>query len=182
MLLTLPCLACIQDGSMALRTCPWAVHHVETHRRGIPWQLVYISVILSEATFNQLILCLKPTYFFTFALFLLLSYQLPFQLGVVLFKALISLLLMWHFLGKCLAWFQDPAYHWTYFCAALTGYKPEVMYKIFNEAIRSQTECWQQDWRRILESPHTMSSINPLVAGSEGVDWGLRETATHQAV
>ena len=29
------------------------------------------------------------------------------------------------------------------------------------------------DWRKILESPQTMSSVNLLVAGSEGIDWDL---------
>lgn len=38
------------------------------------------------------------------------------------------------------------------------------------------------DWRKILESPQTMSSVNPLVAGSEGIDWGLGEMTTYQAV
>lgn len=37
-------------------------------------------------------------------------------------------------------------------------------------------------WRKILESPQTMSSVNPLVAGSEGIDWGLGEITTYQAV
>lgn len=38
------------------------------------------------------------------------------------------------------------------------------------------------DWKKILESPQTMSSVNPLVTGSEGIDWRLGEITTYQAV
>lgn len=85
LLLTLPCLAHTQDGSMALRTCPWAVHCAKTHRRGMLQWLACISIIISWIYFQPIHILSQTNLFLTFSLFLLLPYKLPFQPDVVPF-------------------------------------------------------------------------------------------------
>lgn len=119
LLQTLHFLVYIQDGSVALRTRLWAVHCAKTHSRRMPQWLVYISIIISWIYFQPMHTLSRTNWFLTFSLFLLLLSNLPFQLDV-LFKALISLLLTWNFLGKCLASSWDQPHQWWYLCAALT--------------------------------------------------------------
>lgn len=74
-LLTLPCLASIQDGPMALRTSPRTVHQAQTQKRGMPQQLVYISIIISWIHFPPIHTLSLIKLFLTFSLFLLLPYK-----------------------------------------------------------------------------------------------------------